>query len=125
MAEAELRDRTNERWMRRGVTMLDPERTYVDASVELAPDVTLFPGTMLQGHTVVAAGCEIGPDSHLVDCVVGERASVTYTVARGAEIGADSVVGPFAALPPGSRVAPRAVTGPSFTPRSDEDEAGN
>ena len=43
-AEAELRDRTNERWMRRGVTMVDPERTYVDASVELAPDVTLFRG---------------------------------------------------------------------------------
>src|SRR2546428_699205 len=48
-AEAELRRRTNERWMAQGVTMLDPERTHVDASVELAPDVTLFPGTMLQG----------------------------------------------------------------------------
>src|SRR5436190_1100406 len=49
VAEAELRDRTNERWMRRGVTMHDPERTYVDASVELAPDVTLLPGTVLEG----------------------------------------------------------------------------
>src|SRR5207244_9242891 len=54
VAEAELRDRTNERWMRRGVTMLDPERTYVDATVDLAPDVTLFPGTLLPGRTVIA-----------------------------------------------------------------------
>ena len=74
VAEAELRDRINERWMRRGVTMLDPERTYVDATVELDADVTLFPGTLLQGRTVVAAGSEIGPNTHLVDCIVGAGA---------------------------------------------------
>src|SRR5207237_8668652 len=88
VAEAELRDRTNERWMRRGVTMLDPERTYIDATVELAPDVTLFPGTLLQGRTVIATGAEIGPDTRLVDCVVGEEAIVEQTVGRQAEIGA-------------------------------------
>ena len=44
VAEAELRDRINERWMRRGVTMWDPERTYVDAEVHLAADVSLLPG---------------------------------------------------------------------------------
>ena len=44
VAEAELRDRINERWMRRGVTMWDPERTYVDAEVQLAADVSLLPG---------------------------------------------------------------------------------
>lgn len=114
VAEAELRDRTNERWMRRGVTMLDPERTYLDVSVELAPDVTLFPGTILRGATSVAAGCEIGPDTHLVDSVVGERAVVQHTVAREADIGADAQVGPWAALGPGAKVAPGAVTGPFF-----------
>jgi bifunctional UDP-N-acetylglucosamine pyrophosphorylase/glucosamine-1-phosphate N-acetyltransferase len=125
IAEAELRDRTNERWMRRGVTMLDPERTYVDSSVELAPDVTLFPGTLLQGHTVIATGCEIGPNTHLVDCIVGEGATVTNTVARSAEIGADAVVGPFATLLPGARVAPGAVTGPCFTGGADDEEAAD
>jgi bifunctional UDP-N-acetylglucosamine pyrophosphorylase / glucosamine-1-phosphate N-acetyltransferase len=114
VAEAELRDRINERWMRRGVTMLDPERTYVDTSVTLAADVTLFPGTLLQGNTVIATGCEIGPNSHLVDCVVGERATVTNSVARSAEIGADAVVGPYATILPGSRVAPGTVTRPCF-----------
>jgi len=43
VAEAELRDRINERWMRRGVTMWDPERTYVDAEVHLEADVSLLP----------------------------------------------------------------------------------
>jgi bifunctional UDP-N-acetylglucosamine pyrophosphorylase/glucosamine-1-phosphate N-acetyltransferase len=120
VVEAELRRRTNGRWMRRGVTMLDPERTYLDSSVELAPDVTLFPGTLLQGHTVVATGCEIGPNAHLIDCVVAEDATVTASVARSAEIGAGAVVGPFANLLPGARVAPGTVTGPCFTGGADD-----
>jgi bifunctional UDP-N-acetylglucosamine pyrophosphorylase/glucosamine-1-phosphate N-acetyltransferase len=115
VAEAELRDRTNERWMRRGVTMLDPERTYLDMSVELGSDVTLFPGTILRGATFVAAGAEIGPDTHLSDCVVGERAVVEHTVGREADIGDDAHVGPWASLGPGAKVASATVTGPFFT----------
>jgi bifunctional UDP-N-acetylglucosamine pyrophosphorylase/glucosamine-1-phosphate N-acetyltransferase len=115
VAEAELRDRTNERWMRRGVTMLDPERTYLDTSVELAADVTLFPGTILRGSTSIAAGAKIGPDTHLFDCVVGERAVVEHTVGREADIGADAHVGPWASLSRGAKVAPATVTGPFFT----------
>ena len=60
-AEAELRRRTNDGWMGKGVTMLDPERTYVDATVDLAPDVTLFPDTILQGACVVGAGRRARP----------------------------------------------------------------
>ena len=119
VAEAELRDRTNDRWMLQGVTMLDPERTYIDATVELAKDVTLFPGTVLQGRTTVEEGAEIGPDTRLVDCTVREGAVVEQTVARLAEIGAGAKVGPFASLAPGSRVAPGAVTGPFFAGESE------
>lgn len=115
VAEAELRDRINERWMRRGVTMIDPERTYLDTTVELAPDVVLYPGTMLQGRTVVAAGAEIGPNSQLADCTVGERARVTATVARAANIGADARVGPWAELKAGTRIGAGEVTGACFT----------
>src|SRR3954468_23596839 len=121
VAEAELRDRINERWMRRGVTMLDPERTYIDTTVVLEPDVTLFPGAVLQGETVVRSGAEVGPDARLVDCVVGEGAVVEQTVARSAEIGDGAVVGPFAYIAPGMRVAPGTITGPFFSVSDDED----
>jgi bifunctional UDP-N-acetylglucosamine pyrophosphorylase/glucosamine-1-phosphate N-acetyltransferase len=114
-AEAELRDRVNDRWMLLGVTMVDPERTYVDVGVRLEADVTLYPGTVLQGTTVVRSGAEVGPDSRLVDTVVGRGAVVEQTVARQAEIGDGAHVGPFAVLAPGSRVAPGTVTGPFFT----------
>jgi bifunctional UDP-N-acetylglucosamine pyrophosphorylase/glucosamine-1-phosphate N-acetyltransferase len=121
VAEAELRDRTNERWMRRGVTMHDPERTYIDASVELAPDVTLFPGTILQGSTAVATGASIGPDTRLVDCRVGDGAVVEHSVARQADVGAEARVGPYAVLEPGCRLAPATLTGPFFRGAGDED----
>ena len=112
VAEAELRDRTNERWMRRGVTMVDPERTYVDLTVQLGQDVTLFPGTVLQGSTVVAEHSVIGPDARLVDTVVGQGAVIEQAVAVRAEIGEEARVGPFSVLGPGSRVGAGEVVAP-------------
>jgi bifunctional UDP-N-acetylglucosamine pyrophosphorylase/glucosamine-1-phosphate N-acetyltransferase len=120
VAEAELRARTNERWMRRGVTMVDPEQTYVDSSVELGMDVTLFPGSVLRGATVIGDGAEIGPAAHLFDVVVGEGAVVEQTVARQATIGRDARVGPFASLAPGSHVPDGTITGPFYQSTDDE-----
>jgi bifunctional UDP-N-acetylglucosamine pyrophosphorylase/glucosamine-1-phosphate N-acetyltransferase len=114
-AEAELRRRTNDAWMAQGVTMLDPERTYVDATVQLAADVTLFPGTILQGECVVGAGTELGPDTRLVDCIVGAGAVVEQTTGRDAEVGDGARVGPYAVLEPGSRIPDGARTGPFYT----------
>jgi bifunctional UDP-N-acetylglucosamine pyrophosphorylase / glucosamine-1-phosphate N-acetyltransferase len=113
--EAELRRRINLGWLQRGVTMVDPAQTYLDTTVVLAPDVTLYPGTLLQGTTTVADGAEIGPNTQLSDCTVGARAVVSASVGRAASIGADAQVGPWAYLPPGTRVAAGAVTGPGFT----------
>ncbi len=112
--EAELRRRTNERHMAAGVTMLDPAQTYVDATVTIANDVTLFPGTMLQGRTVVHAGAEIGPNARLVDTTVGEGAVVESSVCRSASIGAGAVVGPFASLEPGSKIGDGVRTGAGY-----------
>ncbi len=122
--EAELRRRVNLEWMARGVTMLDPGHTYLDVTVELAPDVSLYPGTLLQGSTTVGAGAEIGPGTQLADCSVGPRAVVSATIGRGAEIGADAQVGPWAYLPPGSHVPAGRVTGPGFSATLDGEIPG-
>jgi len=110
-AEAALRGRINRRWMLDGVTMVDPSRTYIDATVALEPDVRILPGTILEGRTSIAAAAVIGPDSHLVDTIVGERATVANTVAREVEIGDNCQVGPFAYLRPGTRLAAGAKAG--------------
>jgi bifunctional UDP-N-acetylglucosamine pyrophosphorylase/glucosamine-1-phosphate N-acetyltransferase len=114
-AETELRRRVNNEWLRQGVTMVDPAQTYLDVTVRLGKDVTLYPGTLLQGNTTVASGAEIGPHCQLADCTVGERAVVVSTVGRSARIGADAQVGPWCFLPAGSIVPPGSVTGPCFT----------
>ncbi len=110
-AEAELRARINDRWMREGVGMTDPARTYLDTTVQLAPDVQLLPGTMLGGRTVIGRGSVIGPETQLVDTVVGEDAIVRQTVARDSEIGDGATVGPYVSLRPGTRLAAGAHVG--------------
>jgi bifunctional UDP-N-acetylglucosamine pyrophosphorylase / glucosamine-1-phosphate N-acetyltransferase len=112
VAEAELRDRINERWMRRGVTMWDPERTYVDAEVRLATDVSLLPGVILRGRCVVGEGSEIGPNCILTDTVVGRRAVVTESTCDRGTIGDGSRIGPFCVVEPGAEVAADRVVPP-------------
>ena len=74
--QAVLKDRINEAWMRAGVTMLDPLSTYIESSVRLARDVTLWPGVILTGRTTVGQGAEIGPYSHLHDFGVEAGAQI-------------------------------------------------
>ena len=95
--------------------MLDPRQTFIDVTVQLGRDVTLYPGTILQGLTAIGDGAEIGPNTRLVDTVVGPGAHVENTVAADAEIGADATVGPFAHLAAGSHVPEGAVTGAFYT----------
>jgi bifunctional UDP-N-acetylglucosamine pyrophosphorylase / glucosamine-1-phosphate N-acetyltransferase len=99
---AELNRRILQRWMREGVTVVDPASTWIHASVDLAPDVILLPGTSLEGATSVAAGARIGPDTTLIDVEVGENAVVTRTQASLSVIGPGANVGPFAHLRPGT-----------------------
>lgn len=99
---AELNRRTLERWMRAGVSILDPATTWIDTAVELDEDVTVLPGTQLHGATVIARDAVIGPDTTLTDVVVGEGAHVVRTHGSGSRIGAGASVGPFTYLRPGT-----------------------
>jgi bifunctional UDP-N-acetylglucosamine pyrophosphorylase / glucosamine-1-phosphate N-acetyltransferase len=101
---AELNRRIVERWMREGVTVVDPATTWLDADVRLARDVLVEPGVQLRAGTVVGEGAVVGPDTTLSGCVIGAGASVVRTHGSGAEIGAGASVGPFAYLRPGTRL---------------------
>lgn len=115
MAERELRARTNRQWLLSGVTMLDPRQTFIDVTVSIGQDVTLYPGTMLQGSTAIGDRCEIGPDTRLVDCAVGAGSTIEHTVGHDAEVGTDAIVGPYAFLPAGSAVQSDTRTGAFYT----------
>jgi bifunctional UDP-N-acetylglucosamine pyrophosphorylase/glucosamine-1-phosphate N-acetyltransferase len=113
-AEAVLRQRINEKWLRRGVVIWGPHNTYVDADVELAPEVSLLPGTVLKGRCVIERGARIGPNAILTDVTVGEFAQVGTVEATNARIGADARVASFVVLSPGAVID----TGEVVTPFS-------
>ena len=94
-AAAFLRARVNREHMLAGVTIVDPQTTWIDPDVELEPDSTIHPFTVLRGRTRVAAGAEVGP----------------HVVADDSEIGAGAKVGPFCYLRPGTRLGPGAKAG--------------
>jgi bifunctional UDP-N-acetylglucosamine pyrophosphorylase/glucosamine-1-phosphate N-acetyltransferase len=100
----ELNRRIVEGWMREGVTVMDPATTWVEADVQLAPDVVLLPGTQLLGATVVAEDAVIGPDTTLKDCEIGSGARVVRAHGELAVIDDGATVGPFAYLRPGTRL---------------------
>ena len=97
-----LNARTVRSWQLAGVSVLDPATTWIDVTATLAPDVTILPNTHILRATTVATGAVIGPDTSLVDCEVGENATVRRSDATLAVIGAGSNVGPWSYLRPGT-----------------------
>jgi bifunctional UDP-N-acetylglucosamine pyrophosphorylase/glucosamine-1-phosphate N-acetyltransferase len=90
--------------MRAGVTVVDPLTTWVDADVEIEPDVTLLPSVELHACRI-GEGSQIGPETSLTRTEVGPRSRLTRTVAVDARIGADVTSGPYAYLRPGTVLA--------------------
>ncbi|TFD53457.1 bifunctional UDP-N-acetylglucosamine diphosphorylase/glucosamine-1-phosphate N-acetyltransferase GlmU [Cryobacterium frigoriphilum] len=89
-------------WQLAGVTVQDPATTWIDLKAALAPDVTLLPGTQIEGATTIGTGAVVGPDTTLRDCEIGAGAIVKRTDATLAVIGAGASVGPFSYLRPGT-----------------------
>lgn len=101
----------NSFWMLKGVTIEDPETTWIGLDVVLAPDVTLKSNTQLRGKTSIASGSVIGPDSELTNCTVLENAKVLKSVAIDAHIGVSATVGPFSYLRPGTQLHEKSKIG--------------
>jgi bifunctional UDP-N-acetylglucosamine pyrophosphorylase/glucosamine-1-phosphate N-acetyltransferase len=97
--------------MRAGVTIEDPEATWIDADVEIAPDVTILPGTSLRGATAIGSGSTIGPMATLIDSRIGERATVIQSYLTECEVADEARVGPFAYLRPNARIGEGAKAG--------------
>jgi bifunctional UDP-N-acetylglucosamine pyrophosphorylase/glucosamine-1-phosphate N-acetyltransferase len=100
----EARRRILEAHMRNGVTVLDPGATWIDAEVEIGPDVTIAPGSSLRGATSVGAGSEIGPMTTLIDARLGERVIVLHSYLTSCEVADGAQLGPFAYLRPDAKL---------------------
>jgi bifunctional UDP-N-acetylglucosamine pyrophosphorylase/glucosamine-1-phosphate N-acetyltransferase len=106
-----LRDRIVLQHMKNGVSVLDPQTTWIDVDVQLGADVTIKPNTQLHGSTTVATGAVLGPDTTLTDTQVQERAEIRRSEVIGAVIGEQASVGPFSYVRPGTVLGARGKIG--------------
>jgi bifunctional UDP-N-acetylglucosamine pyrophosphorylase/glucosamine-1-phosphate N-acetyltransferase len=99
-----LRDRVRERLMASGVTLVDPDKTYIDSDVEIGADTIIYPFTSIEGSTRIGEGCIIGMGCRIADTTIGDRTRIDQSTIVGSMIGSDVTVGPFAYIRPESRI---------------------
>jgi bifunctional UDP-N-acetylglucosamine pyrophosphorylase / glucosamine-1-phosphate N-acetyltransferase len=97
-AYALLQDRIKDYWMAAGVTLIDPDSTTIDTTVQLEPDVVIEPQTHLRGKTTIATGSRIGPGSLIENGQIGANATVAFSVVTDSVVGSGARVGPYAHL---------------------------
>jgi bifunctional UDP-N-acetylglucosamine pyrophosphorylase / glucosamine-1-phosphate N-acetyltransferase len=103
-AEAIMRKRINYAHMTNGVTIIDPEHTYISPEAEIGRDTIIYPGTIIEGKTTIGKECIIGPHSEIKDCSIGDGTTVRHSVAHDSEIGHQVTIGPFAHIRPSSQI---------------------
>ncbi len=91
-----------EYWMREGVTIIDPDTTWIEDDVTIEADAVILPGSYLQGHTRVAADAVIGPDTTLISAVIDRGAHVERSRVESTHIGEEANIGPWTYLRPGN-----------------------
>ena len=110
-AEKILRRRKNIELMDNGVTILDPDSTFVDAGVTIGRDTVLYPFTWLEGSTTVGENCEIGPNTHFTDTKIGDAVKAQFSYGHECEIADGVTMGPYVHLRPNTKLAPKVKIG--------------
>lgn len=95
-AEDVMQARIKEDLLLSGVTLINADSITIDSTVTVEPDVIIEPQTNLRGHSVIKAGCHIGPGSLIENSTVGENTKVVHSVVSDSQVAAGCRVGPFA-----------------------------
>ncbi|NOZ68552.1 MAG: UDP-N-acetylglucosamine diphosphorylase/glucosamine-1-phosphate N-acetyltransferase [Deferribacteres bacterium] len=107
-----MRKRVIAKWMKRGVTFIDPRRTVVHTPVSIGRDTVIYPDTYIEGKTTIGRNCTIYPGVRICDSTLGEGVIIKdNTLIEESRIGKGSTVGPFAHLRPMSVVGRNAKIG--------------
>lgn len=110
-AEKTMKLRINERHMNNGVTIIDPDHTYIHPDVVIEQDVIIHPGSMITGASIIKVNAEIGPHSEIQSSIIGENAIIHQSVVKDSQVGASVRVGPYAHIRPESKVENEARIG--------------
>ncbi len=104
-AEKILRRRKNIELMESGVTLMDPDSTFVDSNVIVGRDTVIYPFTWLEGKTVVGEGCTLGPSSRFTDAKIGNSVTAHFVYAHECEIESGATMGPYVHIRPDSHIS--------------------
>ncbi|HWJ02378.1 MAG TPA: bifunctional UDP-N-acetylglucosamine diphosphorylase/glucosamine-1-phosphate N-acetyltransferase GlmU [Verrucomicrobiae bacterium] len=91
---------TLEKLMADGVTIVDPDSTYIEREVSIGIDSVIMPFSFLQGKTVIGEDCIIGPQTRIDNCQIGNGVNIEISVVKQSVIGDNCTIGPFAYLRP-------------------------
>lgn len=101
-AEKRMQQRINRAWMLAGVTIIDPESTFIEVDVAIGQDTVIYPNTHLRAGTAIGEECRIGPNTILIDTRVGDRVEIIASVAEHAELADRVTMGPYCHLRKGA-----------------------
>lgn len=104
-ANLQMQARINRRWMLEGVTLINPQMTYIEADVQIGRDTVIWPNTYVRGDSLIGERCEIGPDTTIQSCQIGDGCRVLSSVLEYAVLEAHVEIGPFAHLRKGAHLA--------------------
>ena len=110
-AEHIIRRRILEALMLSGVTIQDPESTYIDAATSIQPDTVIRPNTHIYGSTAIGAGSEIGPDAHIIDSDIADGCVIRSSSLEGVTLESGVTVGPYARLRRGTHLGQKVHIG--------------
>ncbi len=109
--EAAAQARLRKTAMARGVTLIDPTTTYLDARVELQPDVAIHPNTAIRGDSRIASGSIIGPNAQVRNSQIGPNCRIDAAVVENAQLGRRVNIGPYSHIRSGSNIEDDAYIG--------------
>jgi bifunctional UDP-N-acetylglucosamine pyrophosphorylase/glucosamine-1-phosphate N-acetyltransferase len=99
-----VQQRINHKWMLAGVTMIDPDKVFIDDTVTLGRDTVLYPEVYLRGASTVGEGCQLGPSVILENTNIGDRCKLLYAMLESAKLENDVDMGPFGHLRRGAHL---------------------
>lgn len=104
MLEKKAREYINEKFMLSGVTIINPENTYISPDAKIGNDTVIYPDTYINGKTEIGKKCIIGPGTSITECIIGDGAKILKSECENSEIKSNASVGPWSRIRPGSSI---------------------
>jgi bifunctional UDP-N-acetylglucosamine pyrophosphorylase/glucosamine-1-phosphate N-acetyltransferase len=97
-AERIMRERICRYWMEQGVTLIDPDTTFIEVDCTIGPDTVIYPQTLIQQGTTIGEKCIIGPNCRLAQARIGAEVTMENAVVVGCSVGDKVEIDPFTYL---------------------------